>query len=384
MTLVARPGHVADLNRLLKAYRVVALLGARQVGKSTLARQVAREWRGPSEYLDLEDPATARALETPAAFLEPRRGLVVLDEVQRRPELFPLLRVLADRPEGARFLVLGSASPELLRQSSETLAGRIAFHHLPPFDLSEVGVNRQRRLWLRGGLPRAFLAHGEAESAEWRRNFIRTFLERDLPQLGVRVPGTTLSRFWAILAHVHGQRLNWSELGRSMGVSDTTVRGYLDILAQAFVVRVLPPWHENISKRQVKSPKVYVSDPGLLHSLLDLETFDQLERHPKLGASFEGHAVEQVARRLGARPEQCFHWATQAGAELDLLVVRGGERRGFEFKYSDAPELTPSMRSALADLRLDRLDVIYPGSRSYSLHERVRVVPIRRLLEELR
>ena len=384
MQLIPRVEHLAEMERLLKRNPVVAVLGARQVGKSTLARQVAERFRGEHEVLDLEQPASLRALDNPEAFLSPRKGLVVIDEVQRRPDLFPVLRVLADRPTGARFLLLGSAAPDLLRQTSETLAGRIAFHHLPPLDLREVGANRQRRLWLRGGFPRAFTAHSDAESAEWRRNFVTTFLERDLPQLGVRVPGTTLARFWAMLAHVHGQVLNWSELGRSMAVADTSVRRYVDVLAQSFVVRLLPPWHENISKRQVKSPKVWVADSGLLHTLLDIESFSALERHPKCGASFEGHCLEQVIRHLRARPEQCFFWATQAGAELDLLVVRGAERRGFEVKYSDAPALTPSMRAAVTDLRLDSLEVLYPGARTYSLHEKVRVVPLGRLLTDIR
>ncbi len=383
MALVSREEHLVDVERLLKRYRVVALLGARQVGKSTLARQVLERFRGASEYLDLEELGNLRALESPQVFLEARTGLVVLDEIQRRPELFPALRVLADRPNGPRFLVLGSASPALLKQSSQTLAGRIAFHQLPPFELSEVGANRQRRLWLRGGFPRAFTAHSDAESAEWRRNFVKTFLERDLPQLGVRVPGTTLGRFWAILSHVHGQTLNWSELGRSMGVGDNTVRHYVDTLADAFVVRLLAPWHENISKRQVKSPKAWVADSGLLHALLDLDTFAALERHPKLGASFEGHCITQLIAHLNARPEQCYFWATQAGAELDLLIVRGNERRGFEVKYTDAPALTPSMRSALVDLKLDSLDVIYPGTRSYSLHAKVKAVPIGRMLQDI-
>ncbi|MCC6332499.1 MAG: ATP-binding protein [Myxococcales bacterium] len=378
--MIPRQAHLAAVERLLKRNPVVALLGARQVGKSTLAREVARRFSGPHDFLDLEAPESLRALSEPASYLSEQKGLVVLDEVQRRPELFPVLRVLADRPGSTRFLVLGSASPELLRQSSESLAGRIAFHHLPPLSLGEVGANRQRRLWLRGGFPRSFTAHADADSAAWRRDFVRTFLERDLPQLGVRVPGATLARFWAMLAHVHGQVLNWSELGRSMGVSDTTIRHYVDLLAQSFVVRLLPPWHENLSKRQVKSPKVYVSDSGIVHSLLDIDTYAGLQRHPKCGASFEGHCLEQVVQRLGARRDQCFFWATQSGAELDLLVLRDGSRRGFEVKYSDAPTLTPSMRHALEDLRLDSLEVLYPGSHTYSLHERVRAVPIARLL----
>lgn len=376
MALVRREHHLLEIERLLKRFPVVALLGPRQVGKSTLAREVARRFRGPTELLDLEDPVTAGALGQPATYLEPRKGLVVLDEIQRVPELFPLLRVLADRPRGARFLVLGSASPTLLKQSSESLAGRIAFYELPPFDLSEVGSNRHSRLWLRGGFPRSFTAHSDSESAEWRRSFVRTFLEQDLPQLGARTPATTLHRFWSMLAHVHGQTMNWSELGRSLGVADNTVRNYVDLLAQTLMLRVLPPWHENISKRQVKSPKVFVADSGLLHTLLDIETLNALERHPKCGASFEGHCIEQLILSRRARPEQCFFWATQAGAELDLLLMQGNRRLGFEIKYADAPSLTPSMRNALEDLKLDSLEVIYPGRRAYSLHERVRVVPM--------
>ncbi|MHB8876726.1 MAG: ATP-binding protein [Myxococcaceae bacterium] len=369
---------------LLRRNPVVAVVGARQVGKSTLARQIATRMKGTTTFFDLEHPADLRLLDEPSRVLEPARGLVVLDEVQRRPELFPVLRVLADRPRGAKFLVLGSAAPELLRQSSESLAGRIAYHHLGGLSLSEVGPAKLNRLWLRGGFPRSFTARSDADAAQWRLDFVRTFLERDLPQLGVRTPETTLRRFWSMLAHVHGQTLNWSELGRSMGVADSTVRGYLDALTGTFVVRQLQPWFENISKRQVKAPKVFIGDSGLLHTLLDVNTRAELDVHPKVGASWEGFCISEVVKRLGARPDQCFFWATHAGAELDLLVVAGGKRRGFEVKLTDAPRVTPSMRVALEDLKLDSLDVIHAGRETTPLAARIRAVSAGRLVDDLK
>ncbi len=364
---------------------VVALLGPRQVGKSTLARGIAKLWkRGPVTFFDLENEADLRRLADPSHTLGPLRGLVVIDEIHLRPDLFPTLRVLADRARRpARFLVLGSASPHLLKQSSETLAGRIAFHELTGFSLDEVGLRNTRRLWLRGGFPRAYTARSTGESARWRRDFVRTFLERDLPQLDVRTPASSLRRFWSMLAHVHGQTLNWSELGRSMGVADTTVRSYLDILEGTLVVRTLPPWHENISKRQVKSPKVFVRDSGLLHTLLDIETSEALEGHPKAGASWEGFAIQEVIRRLDARANQCFFWATHAGAELDLMVIKGRRRLGFEIKLTDSPGVTASMRTALVDLRLDSLDVIHAGRETYPLTDRIRAVALARILDDL-
>ena len=383
MTMIARSDQVTRVRRLLAENRVVALLGARQTGKTTLARQVGAAHGSGSTYFDLESSRDLARLEDPLLALESLRGLVILDEVQRRPEIFPTLRVLSDRPRGARFLVLGRASPDLLRQSSETLAGRIAFHQLTGFSLDEVSVRRSRDLWLRGGFPRSFLAKTLTASASWRHAFIDTFLERDLPQLGVRVSGVTLRRFWAMLAHVHGQILNWSELGRSMAVSDMTVRHYVDVLVSTFMVRVLPPWHENLSKRQVKAPKLYVRDSGLLHTLLDLETFEQLDRHPKVGASFEGFCVEAIIAKLGARADQCHFWATHGGAELDLLVVAGGRRRGFEIKRSVAPRVTPSMVSALADLKLDSLDVVHAGLETFPLGRGIRALALSRLLTDL-
>jgi uncharacterized protein len=311
-------------------------------------------------------------------------GLIVVDEVQRRPDLFPVLRVLADRErKDARFLILGSASPELLQQSSESLAGRIYYHELGGLDLEEVGMEARERLWLRGGFPRSFVSETDSTSAEWRRGFVRTLLERDLPGLGIQVPPETLRRFWTMIAHYHGQVWNGAELSRAFGVSAMTVRRYLDLLTSALVLRQLPPWFENLGKRQVKSPKVYVTDSGMLHTLLGLGTREDLEGHPKVGASWEGFVLREVMERLGARPEETFFWATHAGAELDLLVIRGRRRFGFELKRTAAPRVTPSIRTALDDLHLDRVDVIYPGEHTFPLAERIRAVALSRLYEDL-
>jgi uncharacterized protein len=379
-----RPRHEARLRALLRAFPVVAIVGARQVGKTTLARRIGRTWPGGATVFDLEDSGDLARLQDPMLALSPRRGLVVLDEVQRRPDLFPALRVLADRPlRPARFLVLGSASPGMLRQSSESLAGRIAFHELSGFSLEEVGVRHFERLWLRGSFPPSYLARSLDLSRTWRHVFIRTFLERDLPQLGVQIPAPTLERFWAMLAHYHGQVWNSSEFARSFGVSDVTVRKYLDVLTATFVVRQLRPWSENLAKRQVKSPKVYLADSGLLHSLLGVHSMADLERHPKVGASWEGFAVGAVVDRLRARWDECHFWATHGGAEIDLLVVRGRARLGFEMKRTSAPVVTRSMRTALDDLELKRLDVIHAGEHTFPLAPRIRAVALRRLLEDL-
>lgn len=378
--VIDRAYHLRRVTDLLRRFRVVAIVGARQVGKSTLARQLSGTWRGPTTVFDLENPDQLARLAEPMRALAPLKGLVVLDEVHRRPDLFPTLRVLADRPKGPRFLVLGSASPALLRQTSESLAGRIAFHHLPGLGLAEVGVRALEKLWLRGGFPRSFTARSDQASLEWRREFLSTFLERDVAQLGIGVPAATLRRFWSMLAHVHGQTLNWSDLGRSMGVADTTVRGYLDALEATFMVRTLLPWHENLSKRQVKAPKAYLADTGLLHALLDIGDAWTLAGHPRAGASWESLCLETVVHHLEARPEHCYFWATHQGAELDLLVIRGSRRLGFEMKLSSAPTLTPSMRIALSDLKLDSLDVIHAGDQEYSLADRVRAVPLTKFL----
>ena len=376
-----------DLDRvklLLRQFPVVALLGARQVGKTTLAASLAAVRSGAVHRFDLERVDDLAQLADPVLALESLRGLVVIDEIQRRPELFPTLRVLADRPRTpARFLVLGSASRDLLQQSSETLAGRVAYHELSPLTLDDVGNSRWRQLWRRGGFPRAFLPRSEEASCTWRRELIRTYLERDLPQLGVRIPAATLGRFWSMLAHYHAQTWNASELARAFGVSDTTVRGYLDLLAATFMVRVLPPWSANLAKRQVKAPKVYLTDSGILHTLLGIETAGGLERHPKVGASWEGFALAQVVAQLGARPDECHYWATHQGAELDLLVIREDLRRGFEFKRTSAPSVTPSMRTAIHDLGLDSIDVVHAGARTFALAPKIRAVACARILEDI-
>lgn len=382
--MIERAAHLDRVNSLLRDFPVVAILGARQVGKSTLALQIMAMRGGVAERFDLEDPADLARLDDARLALAPLRGLVVLDEVQRRPDLFPVLRVLADRrPRRARFLVLGSASPELLGQASETLAGRIAFHRLDGLDLCEVGQDALDRLWLRGGFPESFLSRSGAASFEWRRNFVRTFVERDLALLGTRVAATTISRFWSMLAHYHAQVLNSSELARAFGVTDKTVRHYLDVLESALVVQVLRPWHANIGKRQVKAPKVYIRDSGLLHSLLDVRDRRDLERHPKIGASWEGFLLQQVMRVLGATDDECSFWATHSGAELDLLWAQGRRRWGFEFKRSAAPTLTQSLKTALNVLGLDRAFVIHAGERTFRLHERVTAVAAAHLLRDL-
>jgi hypothetical protein len=384
MKILNRAGALRDARRLLRQAPVVALLGPRQVGKTTLARHIAASHRGAITIFDLEDPRDIAHLADPMLALAACRGLVVLDEIQRRPDLFPALRVLADRrPVRCRFLVLGSAAPELLRQSAESLAGRIAFHELRPFSLNDVGVMNLDRLWRRGGFPRSFLARTEQASMDWRRDFVRTFLERDIPQLGVAVPAGTLRRFWQMLAHVHGGVLQSSELARAFGVADTTIRRYLETLEAAFMVRTLRPFHANISKRQVKAPKVFIADSGLLHTLLDIPTQRDLERHPKVGASWESFLLETVVAQVGARPDQCYFWATHGGAELDLLIVNGSQRRGFEFKRTTAPSVTPSMRSALSDLKLDRLDVVHAGHDSFRLGPRIHAIAASRIEVDL-
>lgn len=382
--MIERRRHLGRVAELLGTHPVVAILGARQVGKTTLARELAAALGGPVTRFDLEDPDDLARLAEPKLALERLEGLVVLDEVQRRPELFPVLRVLADRPgRDTRFLVLGSAGPDLLRQSSETLAGRIAYHQLGGFALDEVGLEAADRLWLRGGFPRSFLSRSGADSFEWRRGFVRTFLERDLPALGVQVPAPTLHRFWKMLAHYHGQTWNGAELGRAFGVAATTVRRYLDILEASLVVRTVPPWFENIEKRQVRSPKVYIRDTGLLHALLGIEDQTDLEGHPKVGASWEGFVMRELVTHLGARPEELYFWATHAGAELDLLVVRGRRRRGFEIKRTTAPSSTRSMHAARASLGLDRIDVIHAAEHTFPLADGIRAVAFARLFADV-
>ncbi len=365
------PSSISDA---LQHGRVVALLGPRQVGKTTLARLIESE--GSANYFDLEDPATLAQMQTPKLVLERRSGIVVLDEVQRLPELFPLLRVLADRvPLPAKFLVLGSATPDLLRQSAESLAGRIEYIDIPTLNLQEVDPDNMAEHWVRGGYPLSYLAADDAHSLRWRRSHLRTVVERDLPQLGIGVPAATMMRFWGMLAHVHAQLWNSSDLARSMGVSDVTVRRYLDHLSGMFLVRQLQPYFVNLGKRLTRAPKVYIRDSGLLHALLSIQDFEQLERHAGVGASWEGYVIEELIK--AHQPDEVYFYRTQHGAELDLLMKKNGRLHGFEVKRSDAPTKTASMRVALQDLGLERLVVVYPGQRAYHLAAEIEVLPLR-------
>ena len=377
--MVQRSRWLAEIRAALRRSRITALVGPRQTGKTTLARQIVPP-ESPA-YFDLEDPRSLARLGEPMTALATLRGVVVIDEVQRRPDLFPVLRVLADRrPLPARFLILGSASPDLLRQSSETLAGRLETVTLTGFALDELGAGALGRLWRRGGFPPAYLARSEPASYTWRQQFIQTYLGRDLPQLGVTIPAATLLRFWTMLAHYHGGIWNAAEAARSLGVSEPTARRYLDLLSGLFLIRQLQPWHENLKKRQVKAPKIYLRDSGVLHALLGLAGEREILSHPKAGASWEGYAIEEALELV--RPDAAYFWATHTGAELDLLLLKRGRRYGVEVKFQDAPRLTPSMRIALSDLRLDRLTVLYPGDRRYPLDRRVTVVPLAELASD--
>ena len=378
--MITRQADIHLVRAALKRSRIVALLGPRQCGKTTLARQFVPA--NSLNYFDLEDPQGLARLSEPNLALRPLRGLVVIDEIQRRPDLFPLLRVLADRrPLPARFLILGSASPELLKQSSETLAGRIETVPLEGFRLADLGAAAQGRHWLRGGLPLSYTTRTEAGSLVWRRQFLQTFLERDVPQLGITIPAVALRRFWSMVAHYHGQTWNAAELARALAISESTVRRYLDLMTGVFTVRQLPPWFENLGKRQVKAPKVYIRDSGLLHALLGIGSRRDLELHPKVGASWEGYAVEEILKAL--RPDEAYYWATHQGTEIDLLLFKRGRRIGIECKRMDAPVLTPSMRIALTDLKLDELHVAYPGDKRYALAKNVEVVPLAQLVDAM-
>jgi len=360
------------LRAALARSRAVALIGPRQVGKTTLARRFLPE--GSPRYFDLENPLDLQRLDEPLTALEAIDGLIVIDEIQRHPDLFPVLRVLIDRqPRPGQFLILGSASPALLRQSSESLAGRLEIIEVDALSLAEVGVARMNGLWARGGFPLSFLARTDQASMAWRESFVRLTVERDLPALGLGASPAAVRRFWAMLAHYHGQIWNAAEPARSLGVGENTVRRYLDFLTDAFLVRQMPPWHENLGKRQVKAPKVYIRDSGILHALLQLGSAEAVLAHPKAGASWEGFVVEQVLHQ--ARPAEAYFWATHQGAELDLLMFKHGRRIGIEIKRADAPKLTPSMRIAMVDLKLERLLVIYPGKKPYRLAPNVDVVP---------
>jgi uncharacterized protein len=376
MKKIERHLDVREILKRIEQFPVTAILGPRQCGKTTIARDLAYQ-----HFFDLENPRDLIRLEHPQIALEELAGLIVIDEVQRLPELFPLLRYLVDTRPAQKYVILGSASRDLIRQSSESLAGRIAYYHLGGFSLHDIGSEHLKRLWVRGGLPDSYTPDTEEASLLWRENYIVTFLERDLPQLGIVIPAHTLRRFWTMLCHYHGQVVNYSELANSFGISDMTVRRYLDILTGTFMVRLLQPWYLNIGKRQVKRPKLYLRDSGLLHALLRIETLDQLTAHPKLGASWEGFALECAARSIGIGDEAFSFWGTHSGAELDLFWQQGGQNWGIEYKYADAPRLTKSMQIAVTDLKLAHLWVIYPGQDRYPIAPNITVLPVRDISE---
>jgi uncharacterized protein len=372
MMEINRPEFIKEIETLIRNNPVTAIMGPRQCGKTTLACAIAQSTE--SNFFDLEDPADYDLLsETPKIILQQQKGLVILDEIQRIPELFPLLRVLADEPDSHRkFLILGSASPELVHKSSESLAGRIGFVNMTGFNLHEVGVENQEKLWQRGGFPRSFLGADEQHSFSWRKNFILTFLERDISNYGINIPPVTLRRFWLMLAHYNGQIWNGAEFARAIGVSEPTVKRYLDILTGTYMIRQLQPWYENIKKRQVKAPKVYIRDSGILHALLGIEG-NGIYTHVKSGASWEGFIVEQILSKLKSR--DFYYWRTHTGTELDLMVLKGGKKLGFEVKFSETPKITHSMLSAFDDLKLDRMFLIYTGHREFFLNDNILAVP---------
>lgn len=377
---IQRTRELHILKERLQDNPVVAILGPRQCGKTTLASQFARKRPASKIHIfDCEDPRDLARLDNPMLTLEPLKGVVIIDEIQRRPELFPALRVLADQNRPRQFLILGSAAPDLISQSSETLAGRISFMELSGFALHDIKRQDYRRLWLRGGFPRSFLARDDKISAQWREDFIRTFLERDIPNLGIRIPAPMLRRFWTMLSHYHGQVFNASELGKSLATADTTVKRYLDILSGTFLIRQLQPWFYNTKKRLVKRPKIYFRDSGLLHSLMSVTSEEELCNHPRLGASWEGFALEQIIVRLNLREEEAYFWATHTGAELDLVFQQKGKLWGVEVKYNEAPGITRSIRSALTELNLAHLWVVYPGDKTYSLEKKITAVGLNNL-----
>jgi predicted AAA+ superfamily ATPase len=382
-----RTNYLQYIRQAFVMHPIVALVGPRQCGKTTLARQyiqhISQQNTPDIHYFDLEDPSDQTLFDNPKILLSNLKGLIIIDEVQHAPNLFALLRVLVDRPNNhQQFLVLGSASYELLQQSSETLAGRIEFIEVTPFDFQEIQDYDIKKLWLRGGFPKSFLAPTDEHSFNWRSNYIRTFLERDIPALGIKVPPQNIRRFWQMLAHYHGNVLNGSELARSLSLSQPTIKHYIDILCGTFMIRQLQPWFSNISKRQVKSPKIYFRDSGILHSLLNLESYHSLQHHPKLGASWEGFALEQIIRKHDPEGNQSYFWGTQSGAELDLLINIKGEPYGFEFKYTDTPKTTKSMHIAIEDLQLKKLFLMTPSSQTYTLDEKIEALNLEHYLTQ--
>ena len=375
--MILREFDISEIRNRIRNFKVTAIVGPRQSGKTTIARQLKAK-----EYFDLENPRDLARLNNPQTALEKLKGLIVVDEVQRKPELFPLLRYLVDSNPKQRYLILGSASPNLLKQGSESLAGRIAYYNLEGLRKSDVPDGKMETLWLRGGLPLSFLSKSDSVSFQWREQYIKTFLERDIPMLGIRIPPDTLRRFWMMISHYHGNIVNLSEIGRSFGIADTTVQNYLDILTGTFMVRLLQPWHVNMGKRLVKRPKVYFRDSGIFHSLLSIETQKGLQTHPKLGASWEGFALESAWRSINKPDDRAYFWSTHSGAEVDLFWQHAGKNWAAEFKFSDAPVLTKSMQSALEDLKLEHLWVIYPGKQNYKLSDRVSVISINEIAKK--
>jgi predicted AAA+ superfamily ATPase len=371
MKIVDRKIDILEVKKRIQHFRVTAILGPRQCGKTTLAKQFQAD-----EYFDLENPRDLVRLDNPQLALENCRGLIVIDEIQRKPDLFPLIRYLVDNNQAQKYLILGSASRDLIRQSSESLAGRISYYTLSGFRKDDIDKDKLNRLWLRGGLPPSFLASSDAISSQWRLDYISTFLERDIPNLGIRIPAETLRRFWQMISFYHGQIINISELGRSFGISDTAIRNYLEILKGTFMIRLLQPWYVNIGKRLIKRPKLYIRDSGIFHTLLNIETEKALTSHAKLGSSWEGFALECVLRSIGKTDEQVYFWGTHAGAEVDLFWQHEGKSRACEFKYADAPKFTKSINSALESLDLEKLWIVYPGKERYKLHQKVDVLPI--------
>lgn len=379
--MIKRRDLLRHVHSALRRSRVVALIGPRQCGKTTLAQQFL--YADSPNYFDLEEPTSLVRLDEPMVALRGLKGLVVIDEVQRKPGLFPVLRVLSDRkPLPARFLILGSASPDLLRQSSESLAGRIETVTMSGFSIDEVGVSLQQRHWIRGGFPLSFLARTEGNSFVWRKNFIQTFLERDILQLGIGIPAIALMRFWTMLAHYHGQTWNAAEPARSLGVSEPTVRRYLDILSGVFMIRQLTPWYATLKKRQLKSPKIYFRDTGLLHQMLGVISEKELLSHPKCGASWEGYVIEETIK--ATEPDEAYYWATHGGAEIDLVLIKKGRMLGIECKRMDAPRISPSMRIALEELNLEQIAVVYPGRKRYALGDRIAAVPLNAVAEGMK
>jgi predicted AAA+ superfamily ATPase len=365
--------YIKEIEDQFAVHPICAILGPRQVGKMTLAKMYAEKHLHTARFFDLEDPADLVALENPMTVLSNiSQRLIVIDEIQRRPNLFPVLRVIVDKfEEKHKFLILGSASRDLIRQSSETLAGRIGYIELPPFSLFE--TKDSSKLWLRGGFPRSYLARTNDASYLWRQSYITTFLENDIPNLGFQIPPQNLRRFWLMLAHYHVQIFNASELSKSLELSDHTVRRYLDILSGTFMIRIVPAWFENLPKRQVKSPKIYFRDSGILHALLGIKEMQELQRYPRLGSFWEGFALEEIVRTLTLQQGEYYFWSTHAHAELDLFVIKHGKRLGFEFKYGDEPRTTKSMHIALEDLKLDHLGIIYPGNKIFPISDKISV-----------